>query len=114
MAMRLVYLMFSQLMQWAVLVARDAVAEDVELLVLRHEVAVLRRQVSRPRVGADRAVLAGLGRLLPRQLWGGLVRATGHAGALAAGSGSSAVDLPEPAWPAIRYCGGLQPGAATG
>jgi putative transposase len=69
MALRLVYLMFSQLMQWAVLVARDSAAKDVELLVLRHELAVLRRQVSRPQVDwTDRAVLAGPSRLLPRPL----------------------------------------------
>jgi putative transposase len=64
---------FSQLMQWAVLMARESATKDVELLVLRHEVAVLRRQVSRPRVDwADRAVLAGLGRLLPSRLRAGL------------------------------------------
>lgn len=73
MALRLVYLVFSKLMQWMVLVARDSAAKDIELLVLRHEVAVLRRQVSRPRVDwADRAVLTGLARLLPGRLWGGL------------------------------------------
>jgi hypothetical protein len=73
MALRLVYLSFSQLMQWAVLMARDSAAKDVELLMLRHEVAVLRRQVSRPRVDwADRGVLAGLARLLPRRLRDGL------------------------------------------
>jgi transposase InsO family protein len=72
--MRLVYLMFSQLMRWMLLMARESAAKDVELLVLRHEVAVLRRQVARPRVDwADRAVLAGLARLLPRRLWKGRV-----------------------------------------
>jgi putative transposase len=72
-ALRLIYLMFSRLMQWAVLVARDSAAKDVELLVVRHEVAVLRRQVARPQVDwADRAVLAGLARLLPGRLWNGV------------------------------------------
>ena len=71
--LRLAYLTFSQLMQWAVLMARDSAAKDVELLILRHEVAVLRRQVARPRVDwADRALLTGLARLLPGRPWEGL------------------------------------------
>jgi putative transposase len=70
MALRLVYLAFGQLMQWPVLMARESVAKGVELLMLRHEVAVLRRQVSRPGLNwADRGVLAGLARLLPDRLF---------------------------------------------
>jgi putative transposase len=73
MALRLLYLLFCQVVSWLALLARRSAAKDAELLVLRHEVAVLRRQVSRPKVNwADRAVLAGLARLLPRPAWRGL------------------------------------------
>jgi transposase InsO family protein len=66
-AVRLLYLIFRQLMAWLGLLARSAQSKNAEILVLRHEVAVLRRQVSKPRLSwADRAVFAALTQLLSR------------------------------------------------
>ena len=65
MAVQLLYLIFWQVMAWFGLLARSSRSKNAEIVVLRHEVAVLRHQVRRPRLSwADRAVVAALTRLL--------------------------------------------------
>lgn len=66
---RLLYLIFIRLLGWLWLLGRSSASKDVELLVLRHEVAVLRRTNRKPHLDwADRAALAALIRLLPASL----------------------------------------------
>jgi len=59
----------ARLFGWLALLARSGTSKDVEILILRYEVAVLRRQVTHSKLNwADRAVIAALARLLPRHL----------------------------------------------
>jgi putative transposase len=66
----LLYVLVGRLMALVLLCFRSSEFKELEIVVLRHEVAVLRRQVSRPALRhADRALLAAASRLLPRERW---------------------------------------------
>jgi hypothetical protein len=67
---RLAYLVLCRSIQLLVLPAHSEAAKDLEILVLRHQLAVLRRQTSRPKLEpADRTLLAAVSRVLPRASW---------------------------------------------
>ena len=71
MRVKLTFLLMVRVFGWLMLLGRSQGAEDAEILVLRHEVAVLRGQVTQPRLTwSDRAVIAALSRLLPPELRG--------------------------------------------
>jgi transposase InsO family protein len=68
--LKLAYLMLCRSVQLLTLLARGDAAKDLEILVLRHQLAVLRRNVPRPRLEpADRTLLAAISRALPRARW---------------------------------------------
>ena len=66
MSLRFAYFAVLRVFGWLALLARSDRAKDAEILILRHQVAVLQRHVQAPRLSwADRAILAALARLLP-------------------------------------------------
>src|SRR6266699_2324259 len=101
MLLKIVYLLMRSVVGLAVLVLRGDRAKDAELLVLRHENAVLRRHASRVRYEpADRAWLAALARLIPRSRWaGGLSCHASDAAGLAAQAGREEVRHEQAAQP---------------
>ena len=70
MLLKLAYLTLRRTIQLLALLSRGDAAKDLEILVLRHQLTVLRRQASRPKLEpADRALLAAISRVLPRARW---------------------------------------------
>lgn len=70
MVLSFLYRLFHRTFRALNLAKRDTIAKDAEILVLRHQLAVLRRQVARPRFSwSDRAVIALLSCLVPREQW---------------------------------------------
>ena len=69
MLVRLIYRSLAALLSWLALLARSSASKNAEILILRHEVAVLRRANPKPKIDwADRALLAALARILPKAL----------------------------------------------
>lgn len=84
MLFRLLYLLMVRSFGWLALLARSDTSKDVEILVLRHEIAILHRQVARPKPHwPDRTVIAALARLLPRHLRLHRIVTPGHLARLA-------------------------------
>jgi putative transposase len=69
-ALSVVYVVVCRLFELVVLLGRDERSKELEILALRHELSILRRQAGRPRFEPrDRLLLAALSQLLPRRSW---------------------------------------------
>ncbi len=89
-----VYLVVRNLFALVWLLGRPCRSKELEILVLRHELAILRRQAAPPKLTrADRALLAALSRSLPRAGLDELPREAGHAPALAPPPGRPPLDV---------------------
>jgi putative transposase len=97
------YLVVCRLFAFLVLLARGDRSKELEILVLRHELAILRRQAGRPRFEPhDRFLLAALSRVVPRRSWARVRGAAGDVAALAPAAGRPPLDIPAPpAGPAV-------------